>query len=137
MAPALRLGHRVHCLVTEVTGIVVCERRYLGAPADEVLLVISGRGGADATLLEGAKTPRQFAIFVDEGVRPLIDPTCKARVHLRLGDHVRNSIDGATGVLTRRDDWLNGCVHFRVSPRARDGRFVRPFREEVQRLERL
>lgn len=46
---------------------------------------------------------------------------------VKLGDFVRDSITGFSGVATARSEYLYGCVHIQVTPaELKDGRPVEP-----------
>lgn len=58
---------------------------------------------------------------------------------VNLGDKVRDTITGMTGIAVVKSEHLNGCIHIAIEPTAldKDGKTVVPEFFDIQRVEVL
>lgn len=58
------------------------------------------------------------------------------RTKIRVGDKVRDTVTGFSGIVVAMTEWLNGCLRATVQPQElHDGKPIDPFTFDVEQLE--
>ena len=57
---------------------------------------------------------------------------------LTLGERVKDIVNGFTGIVTVRHEYLNGCIQYTVEPSVgEDNKYIEPLRIDEEQLEKV
>jgi hypothetical protein len=110
----IKLGMTVRDPATGLTGIATFRSEQMSGTV-QIAIVPQGDG---STIPEGHFVDDFMLEFVDDGVSaraPAADTTAK----FRLGEKLKDTVTGLTGIAVDRTTYLNGCVHFSLMPEAK------------------
>ncbi|KAA0573397.1 hypothetical protein [Azospirillum sp. Sh1] len=110
-----KLGQTMRDRASGFTGIAVSRFDFLNGNVQYSLQPKAPEGAT--TLPEAVSFDIQQLEVVDAGIS---DTASKpARTPIRVGQKVKDTITGLTGVATMQATYMNGCVSFLVTPRRR------------------
>lgn len=107
----IRLGMKVRDPASGLTGIASFRSQQLSGT---VQYAIQPQGDGD-TIPEGHFVDDFMLEFVDDGVSartPAADPNAR----YILGEKLKDTVTGFTGIAVERVTYLNGCVHYTLQP---------------------
>lgn len=105
------LGMEVRNIVTNFQGIITSIRQQVSG---QIQFMIEPKGDGK-TLPDAFYSDWQTMEIIGEGVQDRVtkpDTTIK----IKLGETVKHTVNGFTGVATEKFTYLNGCVFFYVLP---------------------
>lgn len=111
----LKLGQTLRDRASGFTGIAVSRFDFLNG---NVQYSLQPKAPEDATALpEAVSFDVQQLEIVDAGISDTAGKP--ARTPIQVGQKVKDTITGLTGVATMKATYLNGCIAFLVTPRRR------------------
>lgn len=113
----MRLGLLVKDVVTGLVGITSSNNELLTGTLQFYVQPQIAEGGSN-TVVEGEYFDWQRLDVLGEGVSKRYDPVDESPAGIvKLGEHVRNLVNGFEGYVVMRQVSLNGCLRFTVENR--------------------
>lgn len=117
MTNSIRLGWTVRDIVSGFTGIAIQSMEQLNGNLQIAIQPKIQEGSAvypDAMFIDQHTIKK-----LDDGV--VAHSTPAPEVCIKLGNRVRDKVTGFEGIATNKAIYMNGCVHFTVVPRLKEG----------------
>lgn len=113
----IKLGNKVKDIVTGMSGTATARTKYLNGTT-QVLIKPEGVNN-DGKSMEGEWVDVGQVVYVDNGVTNDVATVEQTKTNIKLGDLVEH-FSGFKGTTTERIEYLNGCVYFGVTPKAKE-----------------
>lgn len=124
---SIKLGNIVEDGITGITGVAY---QYYTRTNGNTMIGIQPRG--DGTNLLDMVFVDQFTIKVlEEGITDVPET---AHTDIQIGDNVEEIVSGQVGIVTGKNVFLNGCVHFEMTTRSVDNKNPEVFWVDHTRL---
>lgn len=107
----IKIGNKVRCLMTGLTGIASQHVRLLAGTTQWAVQPQMKEG--DKEVPGAVNIDEQSLEFIDDGIHDRAHPEDPS-VTIQLGNKVRDLITGDEGFATVRTTFVNGCVYFDV-----------------------
>lgn len=128
----IKLGMKVRDPATGLVGLASMRSALLSGTV-QYAIVPQGDG---ATVPEGYFVDDFMLEYVDDGVSKRTPPIDDS-VTVRLGEKLKDTVTGMVGIATDSTTYLNGCVHFTLTPEVKKGEVKGSHHFDHKRLKKV